>query len=286
MTFSQSTFDSKVTNSRIHRISASPEGSQGGNRGIVVMLHGLGDHSGCHRRAMEIFCDLGYRVEGFDWPGHGKSYGNRGDIPGVKPAIKLINELIEQLDSKPVAVYAHSTGGFLALPFMSRFGLDLSLKWLWLSSPLIKPTHRQSKIKIWAAEFLADFVPELSIPTGVKPSNCYHVTSRNPKVLAEQFEGCHSKISARFGRDLMLWESEAAQSASQLDDPLKVLVTQGREDLICPPEYVEEIFQTIPATDKTLLLFDGIRHEPLREPDNTIFIKSVTDWLNTNSDPI
>lgn len=283
MTIRESKFHSHVTGTEIHRVSASPQDDAPERKGIVVVLHGLGDHIGCHIKAMELFSSFGYQSEGFDWPGNGKSGGKRGDIPGVRPAIRLLTEFIENLDEQPVAIYAHSTGGFLCLPFINRYGAQLPLKWLWLSSPLLRPTHNQSKLKICAAELLAEWVPELTISTGVKPSRCYHISDFNPIAVSDEFKHCHSKISARFGRDLILWESEAARVATKLRGPLKILITQGEEDQICPPEFAEELFLSIPSTNKSLILMKGLRHEPFREPENGEFIKAVTAWLKTNS---
>lgn len=282
MTIQESTFHSKVINAEIYRVSAFPDKNTA-SKGVVIVLHGLGDHTGCHREAMEIFCKFGYRAEGFDWPGNGRSAGNRGDIPGVRNAIQLLQEFIDDIDEPPVAIYAHSTGAFLALPFLTRHGKDLPLKWLWLSSPLLRPGHNQSKAKMFMADILADWVPELSIPTGVKPSRCYQVNDFNPVAISKQFKYRHSLISARFGRDLLDWENKVNWAAKQLEDPLSVLVTQGNKDRICPAEFAQEMFRSIPATKKTFLLLDGLRHEPFREPDNKSFLESITEWLDSVS---
>jgi alpha-beta hydrolase superfamily lysophospholipase len=137
--------------------------------------------------------------------------------------------------------------------------------------------------KKWMAEVLAEWVPGLSMPTGVKPSRCYHVNDFDIKTVTEEFRECHSRISARLGRDLILWEPEVARSATKLADPLSILITQGDDDRICPPEFSGEMFHTIPAEDKTFLLLKAVRHEPLREPDNQEFLESVRVWLESKS---
>ncbi len=281
MTISYATFLSRVTDSKIHRVTALPDKDKG--LGTVLVLHGLGDHIGCHEKAMELFCQQGYLVEGFDWPGNGKSSGKRGDIPGMKNAVKLLREIVESLDQPPVAIYAHSTGAFITLAFWSRYLQYIPLKWLWLSAPLLVPTHRQSKLKIKLAKSLAHCAPKLTLPTGVRPSRCYHVNCLNPVLVAKQFQNCHSRISARFARDLIIWEPRVAQAATQINSSVSVLVTQGDDDTICPPEYAIEMFNTISSEKKTFLSLKGLRHEPLREPDNKDFIDSVGEWLAINS---
>ena len=279
MTYRHSSFFSKSIGAEIHRLTAEPDS---GDSGTILALHGLGDHVGCHHKAFELFGDLGYRVEAFDWPGNGKSAGKRGDIPGVKPAINLTREVLEQLPEPPIGFYAHSTGGFIAFPFLSRYAAKIPLQWAWVSSPLLRPTYKQSKAKIVASEILADFVPKLTVPTGVTPSRCFHVSDFDALKIKDEFKDCHSKISVRFGRDLMMWEQRVATAATRLEDPLRLLMTQGDEDTICPPEFAEDLFETIPLADKSFVLLEQIRHEPLREPENHIFLDSVREWLVAN----
>ena len=284
MEIKHSRYLSRVTDSEIHRISVAPD-ENSTPRGTIILLHGLGDHIMTHQKVMSLFSELGYQVEGFDWPGNGESEGNRGDIPGVKPAIELLREVIDLLNEKPVGIYAHSTGGFLIFPFLSRFQKEIPIDWLWLSSPLLRPKNGQPEWKIQLSELVADFFPKLTIGTGVKPSRCYHVSNLDAQAISQKFKGCHSKISVRFGRDLMLWEDLVWEIAADLRDPLKIFFSQGDEDDITPPEFAEQLFQSIPVTDKTFLLMKEIRHEPLREADSHKLLDPAKKWLESVTNP-
>ncbi len=247
----------------------------------MIVLHGLGDHIGCHEVAMQMLVKRGYTVEGLDWPGNGQSTGRRGDIPGVRPAMDVIRELIASIDSPIVGLYCHSTGVFLAAAFLTHHRELLpDLEWLWCSSPLLCPSHGQSKLKQLASSVLADWVPEMTVPTGVRPSLCIHISDFDTARIKKVFAGCHSQISVRFGRDLLLWEEQVAEAALTLDDPLRILLTQGEGDRVCPARYAIDWFESMPASDKTIKLFPEIRHEPLREPDNAAFLSAVERWLD------
>ncbi len=278
MIFQESTFSSRVTGSTIHRLSGRPPGGDT-SRGSVLVLHGWGDNLSCHHRAMDLFGARGYRVEGFDWPGNGKSAGRRGDAPGVLAAVELMHEVIASLDEPPVAVYAHSTGGFLFFAYLRRYGIGFPLRWVWLSSPLINPLHNQPWWKRVVADFLATFLPGLTIPTGVTPSLCYHGSDLEPIVHPRHFQNCHALISLRFARDLLEWRTRVQRAVVRLRDPVRFLLTQGDEDHVCHPRYAWELFHRVPAKEKTLLVMDRIRHEPLREPDNARFLGAVRSWL-------
>lgn len=52
-------------------------------RGWVVLVHGLGEHSGRYGKLISMLNEAGFAVYTFDWPGHGKSPG-RGGTPASK----------------------------------------------------------------------------------------------------------------------------------------------------------------------------------------------------------
>lgn len=276
MKIEHGTFRSGAMGAEIHRISAVGDSC---DRGTVLVVHGLGDHILCHEKAIELFCRTGYSVEGFDWPGNGSSSGSRGDLPGVGSAGDLLGEFVELLDDRPKGFYAHSTGGFISLPFVAANQEQLGLEWLWLSSPLLRPAHNQPGWKISLARFLEWPLPNLTVPTGVKPGDCYHAEQIDRRRQAEYDRGCHSRVSLRFANDLIRWEDRVIRAAVELRDPLEVLITQGTEDRVCPPEFARELFSSIPVEKKTFLSLEGLLHEPMREPENRLFIDSVESWL-------
>ncbi|ACS89717.1 MAG: Lysophospholipase, alpha/beta hydrolase superfamily [Thermococcus sibiricus] len=42
-------------------------------KGWVVLVHGLGEHSGRYGKLIKMLNEQGFAVYTFDWPGHGKS---------------------------------------------------------------------------------------------------------------------------------------------------------------------------------------------------------------------
>ncbi|HCE09690.1 MAG TPA: lysophospholipase, partial [Oxalobacteraceae bacterium] len=47
-------------------------------RGGVVLMHGLGEHSGRYAHVVRFFNDCGWSVRVYDHRGHGRSGGSRG----------------------------------------------------------------------------------------------------------------------------------------------------------------------------------------------------------------
>jgi lysophospholipase len=265
-----------------------PEGTP---RGRVTILHGLGDHIGCHRAAAELFCARGYACTGVDWPGHGLSEGKRGHLPGLAVAFGLIEETQAWLDAETASVgehilYAHSTGAFFALHWLDRIPIQQGMisdptgyDRIWLGSPLLKPDQGQPRWLVRAAGWLAKIAPTLTIDTRVRPERARHV--KDPAAPPDADEAlCHHQVSTALGADILRHTPRTRDTARRLTDPLSLLITQGTEDTICPPEFSRAFFEAIPAKRKTYALLTGNRHETLREPDNSPVRDAVNRWLD------
>ncbi len=252
-----------------------------GSREKVLVLHGLGDHSARHAWAAGMLAGAGFQPVGFDWPGNGGSEGVRGDMPRVMESAALLEEVLESLDADPVGVFAHSTGAFLALSWLA--GRDRRrcgrLRWIWLSSPLIRPSHGQPALKIALARTLARHFPRMTLGNGVRARDCYHTGFTLTAESHFAHEGGHHRVSLRFATSLLETENRILRDAASLPPDLAYLLTQGGEDRICPPVHAESLFQALPGVRKTCLYASGSRHEPFREPEPESFTNAVRSWL-------
>jgi alpha-beta hydrolase superfamily lysophospholipase len=250
------------------------------DRGTVLILHGLGDHSARHDWAAGQVIRAGYRAVGFDWPGNGGSDGIRGDMPLVANAGGLIDAILASRGLRPTGIFAHSTGAFLVLPWLASLAKEVSgPRWVWFSSPLLRPSHRQPALKVAVAKLLAWQFPKMTLSNGVHARDCYH-TGLDP--FAESTfrkAGGHHRVSLRFAVSLLAEETGLLDLASGLRTDLAFLLTQGLEDPICPPAFAESLFQRLPGGRKTFLLAAGSRHEPFREPEPEAFANAVRNWL-------
>src|SRR5512146_2483768 len=93
-------------------------------KAVVVLIHGLGEHTGRYAHVGKAFAKAGYALVGFDLRGHGRSGGPRGDIPSYDSLLDDIGDFLAQMQAryarKPVFMYGHSLGGNLAMNFVLR----------------------------------------------------------------------------------------------------------------------------------------------------------------------
>ena len=69
-------------------------------RGVVVLVHGLGEHAGRYDHVARRLNDWGFAVRGYDQYGHGESGGVRGALP---TATRLVDDLADVVDSTRAA---------------------------------------------------------------------------------------------------------------------------------------------------------------------------------------
>lgn len=283
VSFAEETVTSRSTEGTIYKKHLDPDGKVTGR---VLMLHGLGDHSGPHGWAATMLLDKGYAVDQFDWPGHGKSSGWRGDIPSVANAIDLIEETIESMESPPVGYYAHSTGAFILLHYFREKGFLKSgdtHPWVWLSSPLLQPGFNQAELKKKVAASVANLFPKLTFDTGTTRSKVCDVNAPDSKSRLSDFEGYHNRVSARFGSSLLEYEPRIGECAKAFPSNASVLLTQGDQDKICPPHFAFDFFLELSSQQKTLVVVKGARHEVFRESMRKSYWNTASSWLDMRS---
>lgn len=100
-------------------------------KGVVQIVHGMGEHAGRYSHFAEFLNDNGYIVFGDDHRAHGLTEDDRsrghidGDIFGdtVRDEI-LIYDYLKQTYNLPVILFGHSYGSFLAQSFLEQ-GTDI-----------------------------------------------------------------------------------------------------------------------------------------------------------------
>ena len=101
----------------------------GDARGVIQMLHGLGEHIGRYDRFARAAVARGFVVYGHDHRGHGRSEGERGyfaDEDGwnkVIEDVRIVNDRIAETHATmPVVMLGHSMGSFIAQSFAMHYG--------------------------------------------------------------------------------------------------------------------------------------------------------------------
>jgi alpha-beta hydrolase superfamily lysophospholipase len=237
----------------------------------MLIVHGLGEHSGRYEHVGEHFATAGIDVHAYDHRGNGGSEGRRGDIDRWSRYHDDLGERLAMVRSAaggPVILYAHSMGGLIAAGYLlsERPRPDLTV----LTAPGLDSTLASWKKRL--APILGRIVPTLSVPNGVPPETL----SRDPEVGRRlQGDPLNGRTStARFGAEALDEQARVRAGSRSIGGP--TLVLHGLDDGLVPPRS-SEVFEGAPGVERRT--YPGLRHELHNEPEGPAILDEVVAWL-------
>ncbi len=245
-------------------------------KGWVVLVHGLGEHSERYKRLVEELNGKGFGVYAFDWPGHGKSPGKRGHT-SVEEAMEIIDSIIDELKQRPF-LFGHSLGGLTVIRYAET--RPDRVRGVIASSPALARSKETSGFMVTLAKILGRIAPGITFSNGIRPE----LLSRNPEAVRRYIEDplVHDRISAKLGRSIFLNMELAHRDAEKIKVPVLLLVGTG--DVITPPEGSRRLFEELRVDDKAIKEFRGAYHEIFEDPEWAgRFYSSIVEWLSGHS---
>lgn len=111
------------------------------SKGTIFLVHGYLDHSGSLSLLIRFLVSNSFSVITFDLPGHGYSYGPRGDIGGFGEYVNaldcVITSTIESDQNRSYHIIGHSTGCSVITEYLIHH--PPIFEKVVLVAPLIKP---------------------------------------------------------------------------------------------------------------------------------------------------
>ena len=244
----------------------------------IIIVHGLGEHSGRYDNVVNHLLPQGYAIYGFDLLGHGKSEGHREfvqqyeDFPETLTIYK--NKVKSWQPGKPLFLLGHSMGGLIATEYL----IDHSREFTGaiISAPLIAVPGNISQFTIFSGKILSAIAPKIGI-TALDPT----AISKDPEVVEDYindplvFQG---KTTARLSVELLKAIMRVNDEVSKIDAPFIVL--QGSDDLLVNPDGARMLYEGAKSQDKTLKFYDGLYHEVFNEPERDRVLADIIHWLN------
>lgn len=244
-------------------------------RGSVVILHGLGEHSGRYRQLAGFFnaCDLSVRC--YDHRGHGRSQGKRGDVIHGDPMVQDAEIIVDDFSSRfatPPFLFGHSMGAL----FAARLALShrTPLRGLILSSPAL--ALRLSAFQSRCLSLLHRLAPSLAVPNGLAPQWLSHdvkvVAAYNADPLVQR------GISARLLRSIVSSIDYCQAHAGALAVPTLMLV--AGDDRLVDAAGSQRFFAQLPLGLAQMQVYDGMYHELFNEIDARRPFGDLRAWLD------
>ena len=247
-------------------------------RGMVHLVHGLGEHSGRYAHIAKALNDAGYHLVGFDLRGHGLSEGKRGHSPNletllddVQSFLDEINKRFGQFDAK--FLYGHSLGANIVLNFGLRRSAELS--GIIATSPSLRLAFAPPKLKLIMGKVIAAVMPSMLMNNGLEQD----ALSRDKAIVKAYTDDVlvHDHISAKLAMDLFDSGTYALEHASDWQYPL--LLMHGTADRITSAQASQEFAQKA-GSPVELVLWESYYHETHNDLGKQQVIAKMIDWLN------
>jgi alpha-beta hydrolase superfamily lysophospholipase len=246
-------------------------------RGVVLLVHGLGEHAGRYDPVARRLNEWGFAVRGYDQYGHGESGGLRGGLPTDN---RLLDDLADIVDSTrarmdpktPLILLGHSMGGLVAGRFVALAIRPVEA--LIMSSPALDPGL--NVIQKLLLSVLPKIAPNLRVGNGVDPS----LISHDPAVVAAYRADklVHDRISGRLGRFI----AEGGPATVALASTWKVptLLLYAGADKLLNPAGSRAFAAAAPKQVVSAHCFETLYHEIFNELNAAPVFAELKKWLD------
>lgn len=244
---------------------------------VLVILHGLGDHSGRYETPGTWFATRGCAVHAVDLRGHGRSEGLRGHTDRFESFLSDVHALLDQLQSEhpgqPTLLLGHGLGALLALALGTRPCPRADA--LVLCASAFAPPDPLPAARRAFARVLRRLRPRTRVATGVEPgllSRDLEVArdyAADPLVLRETTRACRFEIESAARRLARCGEAVC----------LPTLVLHGDMDTIHPPREARTFYQRLRVPGSRLLAYPKLRHALLHEPEHEQVYENIHAWV-------
>jgi alpha-beta hydrolase superfamily lysophospholipase len=247
-------------------------------RGVILLVHGLGEHAGRYDTLARRLNDWGFAVRGYDQYGHGESDGVRGALP---VPMRFIDDLADVMESTrarmhaglPLILLGHSLGG-LVTALLLAMHRGVPVEGLVLSSPALDAGLNFFQKLLLAT--LPRIAPNLAVSNGLDPDFLSH----DPDVVAayKADPRVHDRVSGKLACFIAEAGPRVIDRAARWTVP--TLLMYGGADKIVDPRGSRAFAAAAPKNVVETHCFESLFHEIFNELDREPVYDTLRRWLD------
>lgn len=244
-------------------------------KALIFLVHGYAEHISRYKSLAKKLNKAGFSVIGHDHAGHGKSGGERAYIDRFDQYVWDLNRVIEEYksDELPYFIFGHSMGGLVVTSYCTLYRPE-DVSGIITSGAALK--INESPILQAVAPFLSEIFAHLK----TKKIGSQDI-SRDPEVVKEYDTDpkiYRGGMKMRLASEIILRVKKTNRIAELFTQP--ALFMHGSADELTDPEGTRVFYENCNSLDKELIIWDGLYHELINEPEKDQVISKMIDWIN------
>ncbi len=250
---------------------------EGPPKAALIIVHGLGEHSGRYMNLVNKIVPDGVTVYAFDHRGHGRSaqkmvaHVNKWSEyrQDVHAFVQMVAE--KEADS-PLFLMGHSMGGLIVANYLLRH--TDKVRGAIISAPPLGEID-VSPVLRGVGKIMSTLKPDFAIDSGLDATGI----SRDTAVVAayENDPLVHGKVSARWSTEF--FKAIEWTRARAADFTLPVLMIHGEADPLVPIAGSRAFFAQISQEDKTYIAYPDGYHESLNDLHHAQAAADISNWI-------
>lgn len=246
---------------------------------VVIIIHGIGEHSGRYLQIAEALRDADHHVYSLDHRGHGQSSGKRLNMSSPTNFIDDLKQYYDRIKSShpdaKIYILGHSMGSVISLQFILT-NPEL------IEAVVITGTATDVASGVPPAlQMIANFIYLFFPNAPISPPGSMDVLSRDPEIVKQaendplMNHGWTPIAIAKFVLDTGVMIQESANEIS-----LPIIFMHGEADELTPISGSKIMYERVSSEDKTLKTWADMRHEIMNEIGREEVIEEIVDWFN------
>lgn len=262
---------------RLFRQSWRPDGEP---VGVLVLVHGLGDHSGLYPFLVEHLVARGWAVHAYDQRGNGRSPGRRGHVDRWsdfrEDLDRFLAEVAAEEPGRPRFLLGNSLGGLVVLEYALERATALA--GVIAVAPALTLAGVPAPLLL-AGRIMSVLWPTFTLETGLDLSGIARDPELAQLIVADPL--FHRKASARLSTEIAAAMRRVLGGAHRFQGPL--LLIHGGADRMVPPQGTRELAHRLANGVGEYHEFPAAYHALLADVDRGEPLDLIERWMRTHA---
>jgi alpha-beta hydrolase superfamily lysophospholipase len=250
-------------------------------QGVVVICHGIAEHSGRYDHVARFLCGRGYQVGSFDLRNHGRSGDHSIFVNAFDDYVADLDVFVtrarQTASGKPLFLLGHSMGGTIVILYTITRKPDF-LNGIVVTAPAVKISDDISPLLVKISGVLSALAPRLKTITLDSAS-----ISHDPEVMKRYDSdplNYRGGLPARTGAELNGAVKRIQTNMEAITLP--ILIGHGTQDKLADINGSRFLYQRVSSSDKTLKTYEGYYHEIMNEIGKEVVLNDIATWMDAH----